>query len=186
MPLSKPTNRNHLHSREIQCRGFKRDDGLWDIEGSIIDTKTYSFNNIDRGSVGAGEPVHYMAIRLTLDDGLLIHAAEAVTEASPYRICGNITPTFERLKGLTIGAGWRKEVMRLMGGVIGCTHLRDLLIGPLAVTAMQTVIAAHKRRHSADETTKPPIIDSCYAYATDGPIVERQWPQHHVGKKTGE
>ena len=183
MPLSKPTTRNHLHSRDIQCRGFKRDDGLWDIEGSIIDTKTYSFDNIDRGGVSAGEPVHHMEIRLTLDDDLVIHAAEAVTEAGPYTICGNITQTFERLKGLTIGAGWRKEVMRLMGGVAGCTHLRDLLMGPLAVTAMQTVMAVRERRHSADETTKPPIIDSCHAYASDGQIVQRQWPQHHVRKK---
>ena len=184
MPLSKPTTRNHLHSRDIQCRGFKRDDGLWDIEGSIIDTKTYSFDNIDRGGVSAGEPVHHMEIRLTLDYDLVIHAAEAVTEAGPYTICGNITQTFERLKGLTIGAGWRKEVMRLMGGVAGCTHLRDLLMGPLAVTAMQTIMAARERRLSADEPTKPPIIDSCHAYASEGPIVERQWPQHHVWKKT--
>ena len=88
MPLSKPQPRKHLHTRKIQCRGYKRDDGLWDIEGRIVDEKTYSFDNTDRGGVAAGEAVHHMEIRLTLDDDLVIKKAEASTEAAPYGICG--------------------------------------------------------------------------------------------------
>ena len=177
MPLSKPAPRKHFHSRDIRCRGYRRDDGLWDIEGSMIDTKTYSFDNQDRQGVAAGEPVHHMLIRLTIDDDLVIQAAEAATEAGPYSICGDITPTFEKLKGFTIGPGWRREVTRLVSGTAGCTHLRDMLSGPLAVTAMQTVLPARQRRHASDDEAPPPIIDSCHAYAADGPIVERQWPQ---------
>ena len=51
MPLEKPHPRKHIHTRDIQCLGYQRDDGLWDIEGTIMDTKTYSFDNIDRGGV---------------------------------------------------------------------------------------------------------------------------------------
>ena len=71
MPLSKPKMRNQIHSREIKCFGYKRGDGFWDIEGSMIDTKSYSFDNNDRGGVSSGEPIHYMQIRITLDDNLV-------------------------------------------------------------------------------------------------------------------
>ena len=73
MPLSKPDARRHAHTREIQCLGYEREDGLWDIEGSIRDSKTYSFDNIDRGGVAAGEAIHHMLVRLwvTLSPALI-------------------------------------------------------------------------------------------------------------------
>ena len=40
MPLSRAVPRDHIHTREIRCRGFRRRDGLWDIEGVLEDTKT--------------------------------------------------------------------------------------------------------------------------------------------------
>ena len=146
MPLSKPEPRDHMHSRDIQCRGYRREDGLWDIEARLVDTKTYSFGNVDRGGVRSGEPVHEMWVRLTLDDDLVVREAEAATEAGPYSICGNITGAFRRLRGLAIGPGWRRAVMDRLGGVKGCTHLNDLLIGPVAVTAFQTVTPLREKR----------------------------------------
>ena len=180
MPLSKPQPRKHLHTRDIQCRGYQREDGLWDIEGAIIDTKTYSFDNHDRGGVASGEPVHHMLIRLTVDDDLVVRKAEASTEAGPYGICGDVVSVFDSLEGLAIVPGWRKEVIRRMGGTKGCTHLTDLLVGPLAVTAYQTVIPTRKQRQSeASDGAKPPIIDSCHALARGSPVVKRQWPAFH-------
>ena len=108
MPLSRPARRDHIHSREIHCRGFRREDGLWDIEGELVDTKTYSFANRDREGIVAGEPIHHMRIRLTLDDDMLVHACEAATEAGPFDLCPAITPTFAGLAGLRIGPGWRQ------------------------------------------------------------------------------
>lgn len=43
MALSRPARREHIHSRDIRCRGFRREDRLWDIEATLEDTKTYSF-----------------------------------------------------------------------------------------------------------------------------------------------
>ena len=119
MALSKPHPRKHLHTRDIQCRGFERDDGLWDIEAEIVDTKTYSFDNADRNGVAAGEPVHHMRIRLTLDNDLVVQKAEASTEAAPYGICGDINRAFASLEGAVIAPGWRREVIKRMGGVKG-------------------------------------------------------------------
>jgi hypothetical protein len=182
MPLSKAAPREHLHTRDIRCRGFHRADGLWDIEGTLEDTKTYSFDNRDRDGVAAGEFVHRMAIRLTIDDDMRVHAAEAVTEAGPFGICGDITPRFAALAGLTVGAGWRKAVLARMAGVHGCTHLTELLLGPLTTTAMQTVFAARARRLAASGVkVRPPIIDTCHALSSDGPVVAREWPEYATG-----
>ena len=41
MPLPAPAARQHLHNRDVAYRGYRRDDGGWDIEGEMRDTKTY-------------------------------------------------------------------------------------------------------------------------------------------------
>ena len=56
MPLSPSVERDHLHLRQVECRGFSRKDGLWDIEGHMTDKKSYGFPNKARGHVEAGEP----------------------------------------------------------------------------------------------------------------------------------
>ncbi|HIK87341.1 MAG TPA: DUF2889 domain-containing protein, partial [Alphaproteobacteria bacterium] len=53
MTLSPFYKREKIHNRSIQCEGFKREDGLWDIEGHLKDTKTYDFKNDSRGDVNA-------------------------------------------------------------------------------------------------------------------------------------
>ena len=78
MPLTTAASRKLIHTRDIRCQGYKRDDGLWDIEGQITDTKSYSFDNQDRGRVGAGTPVHNMLVRLTVDDNLIVGDKELV------------------------------------------------------------------------------------------------------------
>ena len=42
MPLSEPTAREPLHRRTIDMVGYRRADGLFDIEAHLIDTKTYA------------------------------------------------------------------------------------------------------------------------------------------------
>jgi hypothetical protein len=180
MALSRPERREHIHSRDIRCRGFRREDGLWDIEATLEDTKTYSFANQDRGGIAAGEPIHRMHLRLTLDDDLVVRAAEAATEAGPFDLCGAITPVFANLIGLRIGPGWRKAVVERMGGVKGCTHLTELLLGPVTTTATQTIAASRARRQEASADGRPPpILDTCHALARTSDVVRRHWPEFH-------
>ena len=180
MPLSPPAARKRLHDRHVHCAGFRRDDGLWDIEGHLVDTKTYGFENIHRGTVEAGEPVHQMWLRLTVDDELLIHAVEAVTEHAPYRICPDVTPRYRRLEGLRIGPGFRRAVAERLGGVEGCTHLSELL-GPMATTAFQTMAGQRRRRQAADPSLPPRWLDTCHGHARDGSVVKELYPQHYTG-----
>ena len=179
MTLNKPHPRKHIHTRDIKCLGFKRDDGLWDIEGKVIDTKTYSFENFDRGGVASGEAIHEMEIRLTLNDDLVVQKAEASTLSSPYSICGNINKVFSKLEGVAIKPGWRREVIKRMGGIKGCVHLTDLVTGPLATTAHQTIPAAKNRRKKILPGRTPPQLDTCHAYGKGSEIVKRIWPEFY-------
>jgi hypothetical protein len=194
MPLSPPVGRQHLHTRRVTCQGFFRDDGLWDIEGRITDEKTYEHANEWRGPLKPGDLVHDMSIRLTLDHTFKIVNVEAVTDKSPYPVCGNVAPDFKKLIGLRIGAGFHREVRARLGGVHGCTHIVELL-GPVATTAFQTVSSGkarelnrawrermgHKVDGKARPKGKPYVIDNCYAWASDGPVVKRWAPDYYNG-----
>lgn len=182
MPLSPPAPRKHLHTRTVECRGYQREDGLWDIDGHLVDTKTYGFHNRDRGEVPPGVPVHEMWLRLTIDDRMLIHAVEAATDHAPYAMCPDITPHFEALAGLTIGPGFHREVHKRVGGVRGCTHLVELL-RPLATTAFQTLVRARQREETTAEGAprRPMFLDSCHAHASDSPVVKMRWPAFYTG-----
>lgn len=181
MPFSEPAKRRHLHTRTITVEGFLRDDGLFDIEGRMTDAKTYGFPNKDRGRIEAGEPVHDMRVRLTIDTDLRIHAIEAATEASPYRICGEIAPSYRKLEGATIGRGWRNKIREAVGGRDGCTHISELL-ATMATGAFQTVFAERARKAAEpplpEGAKRPSWIDSCYALREEGEVVRREWPQY--------
>jgi hypothetical protein len=196
MPLSPPDDRAPMHTRTIECRGFRRADGLWDIEGHLTDLKAYPFENQDRGTIEPGEPLHDMWIRVTVDDGMTIRAVEAVTDAAPYHVCPAITPNFQRLVGERIKPGFTGRVKQLLGGVEGCTHLVDLL-GPVATTAFQTIFPVLARERAgqveggsegsaggkAGAAKRPVLLNTCHAFAADGPLVRERWPEHYTGDR---
>lgn len=190
MPLTPAVERDLAHDRTIICRGWRRVDGMWDIEGHLVDTKTYGFPNEFRGQVHAGEPIHDMWLRLTIDADLTVVDAEAATDAGPFPICPDITPNFKRLIGLTIGDGWRRAVRERLGGVEGCTHLVELL-GPLATTAYQTIFGEKSRMRreaeargeappEARRSGRPPLLNSCHAFGEQSPVVAKLWPEWHA------
>lgn len=177
MPLSPPSPREKLHTRAIVIDGYRREDGLFDIEARLADTKTYAFATADRGEIAPGVPLHGMLMRLTVDEDMTVVAAEANTEHGPFAMCPAITPNFARLAGLRIGPGWTRKVKALVGGVEGCTHLVELL-GPMATVAFQTLVVVRRQR-SPDAAGPPPaLLDTCHAYAADSPMVARRWPDH--------
>ncbi len=182
MPLSTPSPRVLKHTRQIECTGYERADGLWDIEGHLKDTKSYVHTRRDGGRERQpGEAVHDMWLRLTIDLDLLIHDAEAVTDVGPYGGCANITGNFKGLIGITIGRGWRKAIAERVGGVLGCTHLVELL-GPVGTTAFQATGRARDAHNKLKPITKPPYhLNSCHIYKDDSPAVLERWPAFYTG-----
>ena len=182
MPLPEPDSaREPIHTRRIECNGFRRADGLWDIEGHLVDTKAYGFDNEWRGHLAPGTPLHEMRLRLTVDDSYLVHAVAACTDASPFEMCPAIVPNFQALVGLRIGKGWRRQVRERLGGTKGCTHLVELALGALATAAIQTIVSL-RAKEKPSEDGRAGFLDTCHALAADGPVVAAHWPQHYTGK----
>lgn len=183
--LTPPASRAPIHHRQIDCCGYRREDGLWDIEGHLTDVKSYPFINAHRGEIQPGDAIHDMWLRLTLDDHLTVIKVEAATAAGPFSICPAITPAFAKLEGLAIGPGWRREVHKKLGGIHGCTHLVELL-GPLATTAYQTIHVWRAKHEATLETDRPPRhLDSCHALARDGEVVRAHYPRWFTGEPAG-
>lgn len=177
MPLSEPREREHIHTRNYDCRGYRRQDGLWDIEGRMVDTKTYAFDNRYRGEVTPGMPVHDMWLRMTVNDSLEIVDVEASTDAHPYPTCPEITADYRGMIGTRIRPGWTRTVKERLGGVRGCTH-QTRLLQELAVVAIQTVAPLLMREgRFADSGRRPPQIDTCHALRSDGRIVKEVHPR---------
>ena len=185
MPLSQPAERELAHTRVVTCRGYRRADGLLDIEGRIVDTKPYRFRNRDRGGwIEADEALHDMSVRLTVNLEFEVVDAEAVIDASPYDYCRCVAPVAKNLIGLRIAHGWTRKSKLAMGDQRGCTHLTELL-GPVATTAIQTIVA--ERNRDAEPGPKrgvPSFLNSCHSYAEDSPVVRLHWPDAYRGEDT--
>ncbi len=186
MPLPKPEPREHLHTRSIIYKGYRRKDGLWDIEGHLIDTKTYSIENSWRNNILSGEAIHEMLIRVTINDDFLIKNIEAATENSPFEMCPDITPNYKSLIGIVIGAGWRQKIRQKVGGLAGCTHITELLF-PMATVAIQTIgpfkASTNNRIGLRNESNskRPFVLNSCHAWSTDSIVVKEHKPDFYTG-----
>lgn len=182
MPLPPAAARTHLHTRAVTYRGFRREDGLWDIEAELSDTKTYGFKRSSGTDMPPGTPIHGMAIRVTLDDTMTIRAIATAMDHTPFGECQQGTDPMQKMVGVTLGPGWRQAIERALGGVRGCTHLRELLFN-MATAAYQTIFPAreHDRRAAGvatQQATQPPYhLGRCVAWDFEGAVVARYYPQ---------
>lgn len=187
--LPAPVPRRPVHTRRIAFEGFLRDDGLWDIDCELVDTKSEDLFMYEKGVLPAGEAVHRMRIRVTLDDGLTIRDIQTATLAAPFGECQNAAQgPMRKLVGLTMGPGWRKAIDGAIGGAAGCTHLRELIFNA-ATAAFQMIPGYHERKAlvaSGERPVheKPPFfMGKCMAWAFDGPVMQRVAPQFYRGAK---
>lgn len=174
MPLSSPpVTRERLHRRTVTYDGYRRDDGLFDIEGHIRDVKDFDCELLS-GMRRAGTPIHDMRVRVTIDRAFVIRAIEAVTDSAPYDgSCATIGPSYTALVGANLLAGFRKRLYETMGGVHGCTHLTELLAN-LPTAAIQT-FASLMREDAGD--AMPFQLDRCHALERSTDNVQRYYPR---------
>ena len=183
MGLPESVSREKKHQRKIDCEGYLRSDGLWDIDVHMVDTRTYdcTYDEFHRdGVIRAGEPVHDMWLRFTIDLDFLIHDVHAASDQTPFSICPRAAGAMREIIGLRIGYGWMKQVRERIGTDKSCTHLMDLL-GQLAATAYQTLHAALEERDAGrKDRQKPPILDTCIALSSSGEVVRNLWPEFYT------
>ena len=116
-------------------------------------------------------------IKVTLDQTMVIREVLAVTNSAPYPLCPHVTKNFQRLKGLQIAPGWKKNINKLLGGTEGCTHLVELL-NTVATTAFQSIYPYSRNKESKIKT-KPKLLNKCYAYSENSLVVKKLFPSFY-------
>jgi len=173
--------RRLMHRRSIECTGYLRNDGLWEVEARLVDTKPFTQRDHFRGELQPGDPVHDIGVRLAVDDALTIEA-ETTMRATPFPTCVDVEPILQRLVGERIGPGWRDLVRRKIGRLETCTHLSELL-GPAVTTLYQTMSYGKTPdgRSSLEDqrgAREPPFfLGGCHSWRTDGLVVAELFPQ---------
>jgi hypothetical protein len=171
--------RELLHTRRVRYEGYKRADGLWDIEAHLTDIKNHDYR-LKTGVRRAGQPVHSMWLRLTIDREFNVVDAAASSEAVPYPGgCETIAPAYRALVGLNLVRHFRLKANELLGGVRGCTHLTEMLAG-MPTAAIQSF--AGEMKEEQDDGSKPFQLDQCHALETSTETVRVWYPKWYRGR----
>jgi len=172
LPLPPAAARQPQHTRKIEFQGYRRDDGLWDIEGELCDTKSQPFHLAGDGSWAPGEPIHHMRLRVTIDNDLVVHDLAVAMDSVPHAECPPAQAHMHRMIGCRMGRGWRQAIERNLGGIQGCAHLRELLFN-MATAAFQTLPGGL----STAGGDQPPLhLGQCTAWDFNGTVVQRHHP----------
>lgn len=176
--------REELHLRQIEMRGYRRNDGLFEVSARLVDRKTHDFTPPGGARlVAAQTPIHDLGVTLMFDKDMIVREVHTFIQSHPYAPCQGGGDTLQTLVGLRIGPGWNAEVRKRLPSGDTCTHLKELL-GPLASAAYQTMVTERPSRFSErDEQGKPRKIDSCHAYGASRELVKALWPDYHTLKK---
>ena len=176
MPLSAPVPRKTSHIRRVTYQGYEREDGLWDMEAELHDSKAHDMPSFRHQGVRlAGDPIHHMWLRVTIDRQLVVHAIEAAMDAHPLQDCPQARPALQGMVGACMARGWRQAIAQHMGGVASCTHLRELLFN-MATAAFQTLPAAFG---GGDPDTPPRHLGQCTGWDFEGNGVKEYFPQFY-------
>lgn len=188
MPLPPPSvSRTPLHNRSIRVQSYARDDGLFDLEAELIDSKAYEHVCERRGLQLAGAPVHHMHLRITIDARFNILAAQSLYDAAPYGgECTAIEPEYADLVGMNLLRGFRQSVKARFGRTAGCTHMTELT-SVLPTAAVQTMAGLPGKPVHGDEASgrRPFQLDGCHALSVDGPVVQRLYPRWYLVPEGG-
>jgi len=175
MPLPPPpAERTRVHQRRVTLDGYQRVEGLWDIEAAMLDIKDHDYP-LSAGVLKAGEAVHAMRDRVTIDRKMNVLDAAFSTDSVPYiGSCDRIPPDYARIVGLNLLHGFLRAVKEMFAGTRGCTHLSELLLF-LPTAALQTLASeVLDNEHGAQQ---PYPLDRCHALATHAEPVRRYYPR---------
>ena len=179
MSLPVAVSREKLHRREIVIEGFARDDGNYDVDATLCDTKTMAFST-DRRTLAPGDVLHGMSARMTISPGLEIVDFTVAMDDTPSVACDTAPANFKALIGLKIGPGFVRAAYERVGGTLGCTHIREML-QQMATVAFQSVFDVRRGMNA----TRPPLLDSCHGWRAGGDIIRNNFPEFYKPDGTG-
>lgn len=172
------SKRTALHRRNIDVQGYLRDDGLWEIEGILQDTKGYDINLIDRGLIPQGGYLHHMNLTLVIDSQLNIIDVRSTLFDTPYQDCPQVAKQYSALIGLQIKKGWIDDARQAVERITGCTHLTEML-PVLATAAMQTIRGyrlSFDPAYISGNEERTGMLNTCYGFRMGGRAQTQLWP----------
>lgn len=151
-------------------------------------TKVWFRYSLDDEAVTEAEPrgdtVHGLAIEgyLTVPD-LVLESVEPSVTKQPFDECSDSHAPVRGLSGLTLGPGYRRAVLELMGGVRGCTHFLSLALGLIELHTLVTFLqmraeAPYGEREdgawmAAGLRIEPRLVDACVALRAESDVIIR-------------
>ena len=182
-PNDEGVSREELHTRSIRVTGYRRSDGLYEVEGRLVDTKPFAFRPISGDDVvEPGQPIHDMAVRIVYDEQMTVRDVITAGHVLPYAACAAGPATLKSLIGLSMTKGWSAETRKRLSGVASCTHLAGLM-APMAATAFQSMVFRIVEKAAAGE--HEPNVDSCIAYSRHGDLIRTRYPSFYIASKPG-
>lgn len=173
-----------VHTRQIDCRAYRKKNGLYEIRATVADEKAESVFFRSRPPVSPGEFIHRMSLTMVIDSDYTIRDVTAQTLQAPWPVCGETDAVYRELIGLRIGVGFSRKVRELVGDAHACAHITDL-ITQVANTYMQASwpdrVARQKAispdpRHWPDKSTLT-LINQCHTWRLDGETTLMEYPE---------
>lgn len=174
--LPPPQPRTLSHTRAVTYHGYQRDDGLWDIEAHLHDSKSHAYEVPGEKQWAAHEPIHDLFIRLTLDAKLVVQDIAVAMPSTPHDDCTSAQAPMRAMVGCSLASGWRKAIEERLGRERGCTHLRELLF-TMATAAFQTITGTFA---VTDPNVPPPHLGKCLSWGFGTDLVKRRYPTFYL------
>lgn len=167
-----------VHQRRLEFVSYPLGEGRTLVEGSLRDDRFQPGYYFDGVQAPEGV-IHWMIVRMIVEGWpLTIMDIEAEMPGVPNELCRQMIDSVRRLKGVAISGGYSREVLRLMGGVRGCSHLTHLMIamGPAALHGYWTD-RSRERRPLPTSLEEVPALkqlrNSCFLWRDEGPLMDR-------------
>ncbi|WKU18534.1 DUF2889 domain-containing protein [Advenella alkanexedens] len=187
MPFDSSVSRKPVHTRKIEMNSFLREDGLWELEATLLDVKAYDFPKRNGSIKVAGSPVHNMTICLLVSEDGEVRDARAHYDDAPYeQNCSAIEKAYKGLIGLHLLRNFRNAVKERFSRTSGCTHMSELVV--LLPTVFVQSLSVSRNRKEAQSGKKPFQLEGCHALALTSPVVKEFYPEWYVNenRETGK
>lgn len=164
-----------LHTRRLQYQCYRRNDGLWEIQGEMRDVRSYDTTISEKGILPAGASLHHMLITLVVDEELTVQDVVSRMETAPFSVCREAEDSLKTMIGVRMGYGWRHNINERIGGTRSCTYLRELPIN-MATAALQAVPtwkAQQRKGEALPDVDRPHYLNQCRSWRIDGPVVQK-------------
>jgi len=163
-----------IHNRNIDISTYAWDADHVLVVGELKEQRYVGFINNFGEQIAPGI-YHHMKIELLIDARTkTIKDVAVYLPQVPRGDCPAMATSLDQIKGMDITRGFTSKIRKMVGGNKGCAHLNTLLLtmAPAAVQGSWINISwQQKEARQPDPQTGRHLVDSCWAWRKDGPLV---------------